>query len=89
VFSTPSGRHIDLHAWRSQVWKDAVAAAGLAPRGPKHLRHTGATLALAKGIPVQWVAAMLGHADVATTLTYYGEFVQEAEDSLLKMLDAA
>jgi integrase len=36
------------------------------------LRHTHATLLIASGVDAKTVSERLGHADVATTLRYYG-----------------
>lgn len=44
---------------------------GVEPRGFHCLRHTKATNLLAKGVPLQAVSALLGHANVATTDRIY------------------
>lgn len=43
------------------------------------LRHTHASLLIAKGIPVQYVSERLGHADVTTTLNTYTHVISEVQ----------
>lgn len=43
------------------------------------LRHTYATLCIAKGVPLTAVAAQLGHANVATTATIYAHAIKSAQ----------
>ncbi len=52
---------------------------------PYTLRHTGATLLLAAGVPIRQVSGMLGHAEARTTEEYgkhHPEFLQEAAEAL-------
>ncbi len=52
---------------------EGVAAAGerLPGISPHDLRHTYATLALRRGVPVEVVSKVLGHARVSITLDVY------------------
>lgn len=43
------------------------------------LRHTYATLCIAKGVPLTAVAEQLGHANVATTATIYAHAIKSAQ----------
>ena len=45
----------------------------LRPISPHSLRHTAATLALNHGATIRQVQAMLGHADIQTTMIYLHE----------------
>ena len=45
-------------------------------------RHTWASLALASGKSVRWVAEQLGHADPALTLRVYAHVIPDAETDL-------
>ena len=91
VFSNQAGGILNLHNWRNRVWNLALDAAGLERRGPKHLRHTFATLALTQSppIPIQDVQRQLGHTDIATTLNYYTAWMPQQDDRLLRLLNAA
>lgn len=60
---------------------DACAKAGLEHVSPYVLRHTGATLLLASGVPIRQVAGMLGHTEQQTTERYgkhHPSFLKEA-----------
>jgi hypothetical protein len=52
------------------------------------LRHTAATLALEDGQPPHVVAAMLGHANVATTLRLYAHVTHASTEALVDAIDA-
>ncbi len=59
--------------------------AGLEGVTPYTLRHTGATLMLANGVPIRQVAGMLGHSEQRTTELYgkhHVDFLKEATDAL-------
>ena len=52
------------------------------------LRHAAATLALEDGQPPHVVAAMLGHARVATTLRLYAHVTHASTEALVDAIDA-
>jgi Phage integrase family len=52
------------------------------------LRHTAATLALEDGQPPHVVAAMLGHASVATSLRLYAHVTHASTEALVDAIDA-
>ncbi len=54
--------------WPRRVLAKAWERAGLPCDTPCDLRHTFATLHLAKGHPITYVSAQLGHSNPATTL---------------------
>jgi integrase len=51
-FPAAQGGYIGLDTWRNREWYPALEAAGIAQRGPYHLRHTFATKALAPGVSI-------------------------------------
>lgn len=71
----------DWQVWRARRWDKACRLAGM-PRSPRpyDLRHSFASLLLAEGRSVHYVARRLGHAP-ALTLSTYGHLFAEYEDA--------
>jgi integrase len=88
VFPSPGGGIIDLSNFRRRVWRPALNAAGLEHRPPYQMRHTFATLALAAGAPIEWVAAQLGHRNIRITLKHYARFLPATDARALAALDS-
>jgi integrase len=78
LVTTASGTAPRLRNWRRAVWDPAVRAAGLCDVTPHDLRHTAASLAVARGANVKSVQRMLGHAPAAMTLDDYSEDINKA-----------
>jgi integrase len=82
VLSHPSG-----HAWSKTAWGNwrrrefgaALDAAGIGQLRPYDLRHTFASLLLAEGRSVHYVAEQLGHSAVMTLRTY-GHVIADYRD---------
>jgi integrase len=87
IFPAAQGGHIGLDAWRTREWYPALAAAGLAKRGPYALRHTFATEALAAGVSTFELARVMG-TSVAMIDRTYGHLARDSEDSIRARLDA-
>jgi integrase len=51
------------------------------------LRHTFATLHLAKGHPITYVSAQLGHSSPSTTLRWYAHWLPTSEKRYADSLD--
>jgi integrase len=83
---TPRVRDTDGHIprdwFRNQVWRPALAAAGVAAVRPHDLRHAHASWLLAGGADLQAVKERLGHASIATTEKYL-HTLPDADDSTL------
>lgn len=62
---------VTYYYWRKDRWRKALAKAGLDQRPPGQMRHTYATLALSRGIPIDVVSKTMGHKDIQVTLKYY------------------
>ncbi|MGB2711291.1 MAG: tyrosine-type recombinase/integrase [Conexibacter sp.] len=77
----------DWQVWRRDRWDKACRLAGMpaSPR-PYDLRHSFASLLLAEGRSVHYVARQLGHSP-ALTLSTYGHLFAEYEDA--DRIDAA
>lgn len=78
--------YFDIHHWYGAKLKEA----GLPIIRFHDLRHTAATLLLARGVNPKVVSEMLGHSSVAITLTLYGHVTphmqQEAANTMDQML---
>ncbi|HEV8558288.1 MAG TPA: site-specific integrase [Actinophytocola sp.] len=67
----PAGRHLPRDFFRQQVWKPALAAAGITRRIRFHdLRHAHASWLVAGGADLQTVRERLGHASLRATEKY-------------------
>jgi integrase len=51
------------------------------------LRHTGATLALQRGVPIYKVSKILGHRDINMTYNVYGHLLQEEQAGVLRLCE--
>jgi len=79
IFTTPSGRPIDSDNLAKQ-FKSILEQAGLPLIRLYDLRHTGATLALAAGVPPKVVSEQLGHASAAFTLDIYSHVLPHMQE---------
>jgi integrase len=87
MFPAPSGGYLSLDNWRTREWYPALDAAGIAKRGPYHLRHTFATEALAAGISIFELARLMGTSVKMIDKTY-GHLARDSEDAIRTRLDA-
>jgi integrase len=87
VFTTESGAQ--LHPERiSALFARLVRAAALPPIPLHGLRHTYASLALAKGVNAAIVARRLGHATVAFTLDSYSHVLPQVDAEAAEVIAA-
>lgn len=95
MFPNTTGGHLWHGAFQSRVWAPAVQKAmdadlcrslGLVPltRRPTihDLRHTHASWLIARGIPLPYIQARLGHESITTTVNVYGHLVPDAHDQM-------
>ena len=87
LFPAPMGGHLEIRNWRSRNWYPALEAAGIAKRGPYHLRHTFATEALAAGVSTFELSRVMG-TSIAMIDRHYGHLARDSEDSIRARLDA-
>jgi integrase len=87
VFTALAGGLLDLHNWRADEWYPALEAAGVAQRGPYHLRHTFATRALAAGITLFELSRYMG-TSIEMIDRHYGHLAQGNEQAAAAKLDA-
>lgn len=91
VITTTYGNAIRANIFNVEVWKPALAAAGVIPMRKKGerwkasrkdgfhvLRHTHASVILEAGESIVTLARWLGHSSPTITLDYYAHFMPEA-----------
>jgi integrase len=88
VFTDADHELLHSEEWRTNVWRPAVVAAGLAPLRPHDLKHTGVALLTAAGVDPKEVARRAGHSSVAFTFDRYGHLFPEADTVAAAKLDA-
>lgn len=69
---------VDLDRWRARQWKRALDTAQVDDATPYTLRHSFASLLIAEGRSVIYVARQLGHG-AQLTLGTYGHVIEELE----------
>jgi integrase len=90
VFPSRTGTPLSVHNVHNRSWKPLLKRAGLPASTRMHdLRHTCATLLLSRGVPVKVVSEMLGHGDVAITLTVYQSVLPHMQESAAKAIEDA
>jgi integrase len=87
MFCDHFGQPLDP-SYQTTVFKAALAAAGLPPVRFHDLRHTAASLLLAKGVHVKQVSEMLGHATIVLTLDCYSHLIPAMHDDAATAMDA-
>lgn len=74
VFSTKNGNPMFRTNFYTGIWVKLLEDLKIEHRGLHHGRHTTATLLLSKGIPVEAVSSMLGHARPSMTYDQYSHY---------------
>ena len=87
IFRNANGGHINLDNWRSRCWVKAVKKAKLEPRPLYQMRHTFATLALAKGVSIDWISRQMGHSDIRITLKFYARYLKDTDERMRRLLN--
>ena len=76
VFTSEVGTPLDQSNLRRRFAK-VCEAAGVGKVTPHELRHSAATLLLARGVPLHVVSEVLGHSSIRETKDVYGHLVAE------------
>ncbi|MGO9115333.1 MAG: tyrosine-type recombinase/integrase [Thermoguttaceae bacterium] len=87
IFKTPGARPIDSDKLATTC-KSILQTAGLPMIRLYDLRHTGATLALAAGVPPKVVSEQLGHASAAFTLDIYSHVLPHMQEEAAAKVEA-
>jgi integrase len=86
----PPGTLLRRGYYSRQIWKPAIARAGLPGDTTFHdLRHAFASTALAGNVPISDVSRWLGHRSITTTVDLYGHLVPDATGRARDALDRA
>jgi len=75
VFPSERGGHLDITNLRERIWKPTLRRAGLRERTLYQTRHTFATISLASGEDIGWVARVLGHSSTEMVIRHYHKFI--------------
>jgi integrase len=88
VFERGDGRHWHPDSIRTEL-RRACQAAGVPVLTPHGLRHTGATIAVAQGVPLHAVMRRLGHSNIGLTSSLYAHASPEADHQVAEALRRA
>ena len=85
--------HRDWPACRARnlnvAYSRLIARAGVRTIRLHDLRHTCATLLLARGVSPRVVMDILGHSQIAVTMNIYGHVIPAMQDQAAGQIDAA
>ncbi|HEV2460788.1 MAG TPA: tyrosine-type recombinase/integrase, partial [Ktedonobacterales bacterium] len=88
VFANQNGGPLQKGNLLAKSFAPLLRRAGL-PRFRFHdLRHTAASLLLARGVPVKVVSEMLGHASIAITLDTYAHILPDMQAQAAREMEA-
>ena len=86
VFCTEAATPLDGSRTR-KAFARALDAAGVPPHRVYDLRHTFASVLLARGVPLTYVSAQLGHALPTTTLQFYARWIPTKGERFIEAVD--
>lgn len=88
VFPNSEGLHIDAHNMTKRRFKPALRRAGIEDIRFHDLRHTYASLLLAKGAPMKYVQSQLGHSSITMTMDLYTHLLPEVNEKCVNLLNS-
>lgn len=77
VFCNSTGNHIDPDNMVKRYFKPCLEKAGVKNIRFHDLRHTYASLMIAKKIPIKFIQQQMGHSSIQVTLDKYGHLMPE------------
>lgn len=77
------------NTWRGRTFKEAARVAGLPEARPHELRHTFASLMIAKNVTPLRLSQWLGHSDPVTTMRRYAHLFDRVESDAVAKVNAA
>jgi integrase len=91
LWTSAAGLPVRSSTWDRSTWKPALKAAGLDTgdkrNGVHRLRHTFASVLLARGESIAAVSRWLGHANPTITLRTYAHLMPSSEDQTRRIID--
>ena len=88
VFPNKVGALTEVRAFVRHWWIPLIRKAGLPFIRFHDMRHTAATILLARGMPIKAVSEMLGHSNVSITLNLYAHVLPHMQQQLADEMDA-
>ncbi|GAF63054.1 LOW QUALITY PROTEIN: phage integrase [Psychrobacter sp. JCM 18903] len=77
VFCNSQGNPMEYRNVNRRVWKPTLALLGLKHRRAYQTRHTAATLWLAAGENLEWIARQMGHSSTEMLFRVYSRYVPD------------
>ena len=87
VFTTETGRHLDIHTIQ-RAFKPIVASIGCPKTRFHDLRHSYAVTSIRSGDDIKTVQGNLGHATAAFTLDVYGHVTDQMKQESANRMDS-
>jgi integrase len=88
VFTDAFGKAVCTYGFAKKYFKPALEKAGISHKTRFHdLRHTNATLLMAKGVHAKTIQERLGHSDISTTLNTYSHVTSDMQYAAVTALD--
>jgi len=88
VFPNKEGNYIDPNNLNKRVYHPLIEKAGVKTVRFHDLRHTFASLLIAKNIPIKYIQSQLGHASIQMTMDTYGHILPEVTMQGVNALDS-
>ena len=90
VFTTENSTNLRIGNFRRRVWWPALDSAGI-PRSVRihDLRHTCASMLIARGAHAKAIQQHLGHSSISVTFDVYGHLLPDEQDRIAATLDEA
>ena len=89
VFAKENGDSIQINNFGQRSFANLIESAGVKKIRFHDLRHTCATLLLAKGVNPKIVQERLGHSDISMTLNRYSHVTPTMQDQAARLLGDA
>ncbi|CAM4113337.1 tyrosine-type recombinase/integrase [Vibrio neonatus] len=79
----------DSKDYSQRFFTEFLQKAGIEHRGPSHLRHSFASIALSGGAPIKLISVMMGHVDTSVTEKHYAKWLPISDEDTRSKLSAA